>query len=1029
MSSFDSKREVSGIVCFFAAIALTLMYYVPALTGRAGAFVRSIGFGLIGDAAFIIPLFLFYAAIDFFVEKRKGVSYNRLRAVIILMIIVASLFAVSTMNFTYFKSLCMDSHMNIKANKAINMLWKSGIDNSLLKAPESSKFVLSGGLIGGGIATSLYTIAGKTLSILALVVFLLCQIVLIYHISLKKVVKESTHRVAKSINNMNRPQAKTKPYYTNFDKNSGDKINRPQNRPSSGTVNNVATKVNRPVDTRNQMINQAVNPNNAQVKRDPFVKKGMPLDAKSGFISTDDKAFGVVKGDSNIINYENKAVKVDNVQTSVNADFSGAKVQSTGYIEEYKKNVFPSFLKDIASPELTDKKTDFQEVAGFSEGETTITDEIDLLFPNNQVVEDNVSIIAIPEEPADGFGGVVISNYVEPSHVNINASTTSDVVNNHNYIEDDYVDDDLPIEIEDDDTDPYDFSPKEYDYRSVRKSPSNISLTHKDTDDEVVEDEQYKNYVPINAEENTEYKGFSKTEGRLIDTNEVIETVSITIDSPTTTKKETPRRFKKVYKPAPTSLLAPDSAKTNSNNDTELREKAAKLETTLNSFGVKAEVKNITHGPAITRFELTIPAGVKVSKVMTLQDDIQLAMASMSIRIEAPIPGKSAIGIEVPNDKTTAVHLRGLLGKEFMDSSPLTVALGRDIPGKPILCDLAKMPHLMIAGSTGSGKSVCINSILMSILCKSSPEEVRLIMIDPKVVELTVYNGIPHLLMPVVTDPKKAANTLNWAVNEMNRRYQLFAERAVRDFKGYNEAVTYDGEKALPLILIVVDELADLMTVAAKEVEAHIARLAAMARAAGIHMIIATQRPSVDVITGVIKSNIPSRIAFAVSSGVDSRTILDSVGAEKLLGKGDMLYAPLSAPKPIRGQGAFVSDKEVETIVNYLKNNFGSNYDEEIISIIDSATSASASGGGSSDSGSSVDSGDDSLFESAVDVVIEQGRASVSILQRRLGIGYPRAGKLIDELESRGIIGGFEGSKPRKVLITKTDWLEKKAKG
>ncbi len=482
---------------------------------------------------------------------------------------------------------------------------------------------------------------------------------------------------------------------------------------------------------------------------------------------------------------------------------------------------------------------------------------------------------------------------------------------------------------------------------------------------------------------------------------------------------------KPVYKAAPSTLLRPDASDDSGrSSQSALMAQGKKLEDTLASFGVAAKVVNITHGPAITRFELTPGPGIKVSRIVNLTDDLALAMAAVGVRIEAPIPGKSAIGIEIPNSETSAVTLRGLIDTPTFrkNSSPLVAALGRDIPGNPIFCDLAKMPHLLIAGATGSGKSVCINSILISILCKATPDQVKLIMIDPKVVELSIYNGIPHLLAPVVTDPKKAANTLNWAVGEMTRRYGLFAEASVRDFRGYNEELHERKEQELPLILIVIDELADLMQVASKEVEESIARLTAMARAAGIHLLIATQRPSVDVITGVIKANIPSRIAFAVSSQVDSRTILDMVGAEKLLGKGDMLYYPQSAAKPQRGQGAFVSDAEVESVIEYLKaQNLGS-YDPAEAEAITSASAGMSS--------ADRDSGDeDELLPQAVDIVLLAGCASVSILQRRMNIGYPRAARLIDHMQEKGYIGPFEGSKPRKLLISQSQWLEIKAKG
>ena len=545
--------------------------------------------------------------------------------------------------------------------------------------------------------------------------------------------------------------------------------------------------------------------------------------------------------------------------------------------------------------------------------------------------------------------------------------------------------------------------------------------------------------ITINAgNDNTE--GYSRTEGRIIKTSsrDTTEPKKPDIEFAEETKQHeaqlrAQKRKLRNYKPAPTSILAPDiKQRADADLEKKLKAKAHKLEDALKSFGIVAEVVNITHGPSITRFELTLETGTKVSRVTNLQDDIMLAMAAISIRIEAPIPGKSAIGIEIPNDVPTAVQLRGLVEtKEFKASSPLTVALGRDIPGRPIYCDLAKMPHLMIAGSTGSGKSVCINSILTSILVHSSPEEVRMILVDPKVVELSVYNGVPHLIMPVITDPKKAAGALNWAVSEMQRRYKLFEEGAVRDIKGFNEKYKNDPEvEHLPLILIVIDELAELMMVAAKEVETYISRLAALARAAGIHLLIATQRPSVDVITGVIKANIGSRIAFAVTSGVDSRTILDSYGAEKLLGKGDMLYAPMSAPQPVRGQGAFLKDEEVEAVVDCLKKQYGAMYDESIIKDIDRVTAGEdqSSGGSSSGGASGGGSGADDLFNQAVQTVLEYGSASVSVLQRRLGIGYPRAARLVDELEKKKIIGPFEGSKPRKILITETEWLEMQAR-
>ncbi len=468
------------------------------------------------------------------------------------------------------------------------------------------------------------------------------------------------------------------------------------------------------------------------------------------------------------------------------------------------------------------------------------------------------------------------------------------------------------------------------------------------------------------------------------------------------------------YKFPPTSLLSANSSKKGVDSREELRETAIKLVDTLKSFGVDVKLLQVSRGPTVTRYELQPNVGVKVSKITNLSDDIALNLAAESVRIDAPIPGKAAIGIEVPNKEVTSVALRDVIeSDEFKrSSSKLSVALGMDITGKSIIGDIAKMPHVLIAGATGSGKSVCINSIITSILYKADPNEVKLIMVDPKVVELGVYNDIPHLLVPVVTDPKKASGALGWAVSEMTRRYNLFAENGVRDLKGYNEFLELDGEEKLPQIVIIIDELSDLMMVAPKEIEDSICRLAQMARAAGMHLIIATQRPSVNVITGVIKANIPSRIAFAVSSHIDSRTILDSAGAEKLLGKGDMLFMPMGASKPTRIQGAFISDKEVERIVEFIKDTSQAVYDEDIKEKINSTVEIEPD-----------DTDADELLPKAIEIAIASGQISTSMVQRRLGVGYARAGRIIDQMEARGIISGADGSKPRNVLVSSMDEL------
>ncbi len=480
------------------------------------------------------------------------------------------------------------------------------------------------------------------------------------------------------------------------------------------------------------------------------------------------------------------------------------------------------------------------------------------------------------------------------------------------------------------------------------------------------------------------------------------------------------------YRIPPLSLLQKGKAATG-DSSRELKETAMRLQQTLSTFGVKVTITDISQGPSVTRYELQPEQGVKVSKIVGLADDIKLNLAATDIRIEAPIPGKAAIGIEVPNKENMTVALRDLLeSKEFQEfNSNIAFAVGKDIAGKTVVADIAKMPHMLIAGATGSGKSVCINTLIMSILYKAHPDDVKLIMVDPKVVELSVYNGIPHLLIPVVTDPKKASAALHWGVSEMEDRYRKFADYNVRDLKGYNKKIETmpvpEGEerpKKMPQIVIIVDELADLMMVCPGEVEESICRLAQLARAAGIHLIIATQRPSVDVITGLIKANMPSRVAFSVSSGVDSRTILDMNGAEKLLGKGDMLFYPQGYSKPARVQGAFVSDKEVSDVVDYLKNqtlgNTYSNYAEDIEEKIKNIGSSS----GASGSGSGGGGGRDEYFEEAARFIIDKDKASIGMLQRVLKIGFNRAARIMDQLCEYGVVGEEEGTKPRKVLMS-----------
>ncbi len=496
----------------------------------------------------------------------------------------------------------------------------------------------------------------------------------------------------------------------------------------------------------------------------------------------------------------------------------------------------------------------------------------------------------------------------------------------------------------------------------------------------------------------------------------------------TPAEEEEPDKKPEAYCFPPLSLLNESKSQDDAAAAREQSSTAELLIQTLKEFGVSAKVLDISRGPTVTRYELQPSAGVKISRITGLADDIALRLATTGVRIEAPIPNKAAVGIEVPNRVAGSVCLRELIGsKEFAEAgSRMTVALGKDIAGKIVLTDLAKMPHLLIAGTTGSGKSVCTNSMIQSILFHARPDEVRLLLIDPKQVEFGIYNGIPHLLVPVVTDPHKAAGALGWAVTEMLRRYKMFSENNVRDIFSYNELVEDDETREhLPQILIVIDELADLMMVAANQVESNICRLAQMARAAGMHLVIATQRPSVDVITGLIKANIPSRLALTVASAVDSRTIIDTGGAEKLLGKGDMLFMPVGFAKPMRVQGCFVGNREVESVVDFLKSTADNQeYDEAIQQEINRQAQESERSGSKQGTDDDDVGGGDPLLQQAVEVILETGNASTSFLQRRLSVGYARAGRLVDGLERMGIIGPPNGSKPRQVLITRQQWLE-----
>ncbi|MCR4689202.1 MAG: DNA translocase FtsK [Saccharofermentans sp.] len=959
MKRSEEHNEITALVLFFVAILFVLIVFTD-WVGGLGSAIRSFLMGLIGSTAYVLPLFLLYAAIDLFFEKRLGVSKIRIKSVVMFLLGVSAFLAICSMDFTYFESLLFSPEGKIKATAALSLLYKSGSDASLITNVTSSANCIPGGLLGGGIAVALENLISKTGGIILLAFYLVLLVITVFHISLKKTAK-AIGGTAKTVYT-NAQKTRRRQAANRYRVYSNEDTRRPAPaRRSAGRGTTV-------ISYDNKQPSPFVNPApatgpNANV--DPFGST-LPIDRSTGFTDLSSMGLDTHSGTNpGTITYDEREYAV--TDSHPKADFG------------YKTD--PLNIPRANRPK--------QKTLSFLDN--TKEDFIDLTPEADKVIEPEEE--PVPEDPYEV------------------------------------------------DTEDYNGSGYDYD-RSVR-TPF--------VDPNLFGGQQTPAPMPVSAPAPApqpsapDEEGYDQYEGRILKANDAQKQpagADIDYEGKTIRRKADKARNYYRYKPAPTSLLAPDSIE---KKDPQIQEEIERnkriLIDTLQKFGINSEISHVTRGPVITRYEITIDAGTKVSKVTGLRDDIMLAMAAISVRIEAPIPGKSAIGIEIPNKKASAVQLRSLVETpEFRKSPPLNVAIGRDIPGKPMYCNLAKMPHLMIAGSTGSGKSVCINSMLSSILVHSSPAEVRMILIDPKVVELSMYNGIPHLISPVITNPKMAAGSLRWAVEEMGRRYKLFEEAQVRDITGFNEkcdqyrssnnAAANEVEK-LPYILIVIDELAELMMVAAKEVEAYISRLAALARACGIHLLIATQRPSVDVITGVIKANIGSRIALAVSSQVDSRTILDKVGAENLLGKGDMLYAPMTAMHPTRGQGSFLKDSEVEALVEWLNNRYGTDYDEDIIKEIKEAASSDDKGNlpasSSGDEAKGASAGD-ILFNQAVDVVLENNAASISILQRRLGIGYPRAARLVDELEKKKIIGPPEGSKPRKILINRTEWLEIQAR-
>lgn len=796
-----------------------------------------------------------------------------------------------------------------------------------------------------------------------------------------------------------------------------DEINNPQ---KYRNINNNVSKNNFNENQNNNFVNKNLYNDFEHLKCEDNIYKStanIVNDFEQNIKNTKTSDLFEIKSKENFINdvYKKKKVDIPNSNFDIDLKFIDDN------IDEIFENPPEEFLSDNT------ENNNLNNLDNFYNFDKNIENN-DISYKNIENNQDNFinqdinfnENVNIKNDNNAQINNHNIQNYntVYDDTKNNNVDDSLDINTNKNDIlanditlnnEDDPINDDCPFDLD---------SPIQYN-RTINQNinqENQSSYIKKDNDGFTIINQDTHNTMPQKNIQNNHIQNNSTQNNTIQNINEPV-IIKPDVEKMVSISQSEKENIKKEYIFPKLSFLSKNVNETNENNDIELRDNSYILVKTLKSFNVSAQVINISKGPSVTRYELSIEDGIKVSKILGLADNLALSLAASSIRIEAPIPGKSAVGIEIPNKEVKSVFLSEVICAEKFQKFPSKVAfgLGKDITGNVIVTDIAKMPHMLIAGATGSGKSVCINTLITSILYKANPNEVKLMMIDPKVVELSVYNGIPHLLTPVVTEPEKAAGVLNWAVSEMMDRYNLFAQTGTRNLVGYNSLKEEKGEEKLPQIVIIIDELADLMMVAAKEVEASICRLAQLARAAGIHLIIATQRPSVDVITGLIKANIPSRIAFAVSSGTDSRTVLDTVGAEKLLGKGDMLFRSVDMNKPLRIQGAFISDKEVEHIVTFIKDNSSPNYDETIINKIESSSK-------SSDSISSDSS--DEITEDVIAFLVKKGKASTSMIQRQFRIGYNRAARIIEELEDRGIVSSENGSKQRDVLMDRYQYEE-----
>lgn len=957
------RREINGSILLVIGLFLAVTYFIPGTrTGVLGKIFFDFGKGMLGQLAFLLPLLLIYMALDFFVEKRLSRTTHRITHAMILLLIVASFNQIFQIDFELMKSLSLNPQGKSSALTVLRALWLGSINPDLVKGLT----VPCGGLLGGLIGLGLQSLLGQVGAILLLILATLVECILLVNLSLSDLVDRLSQFLKRSAQKtqahlqqqaMER-QARQEQQKTPLPKRSRVALEREQLRAEVLRTTSPPASTQSPSDFYDLEVGQDALATAYQERSQASLSEELGIQPNA-WADLSNQNFGLA-------------------QTRKIPDGMG------GFLSVGEEDLDGTVRSSSEAMGILSRYPEWNAQSALDVTDQSGFETVQLASYDAGGQQHQLNLLG-EEENEEEFK---IPDFLKESMVE--RAPAEQMEEELDRILQDSLQEDL-IELS---------TPEET--QSIRQIEG-LNFASNLVDETLENEETSEQAVPATPSRPS-LAGTRKQDVRVIKKEELHEGTA------------------KPYQLPPVTLLQRSEGGNASRRDREIQAMAKRLEETFRSFSIDAKLVNITSGPSITRFELAPGVGVKVSRIVNMKDDIALSLAAVGVRIEAPIAGKSLVGIEIPNKVTTPVSLRALIDSpDFRESKPLlTAALGRDIAGAPILLDIADMPHLLIAGATGSGKSVCINAILLSLLYRAKPDELKLIMIDPKVVELSIYNGIPHLLAPVVTDPRQAANTLNWAQLEMSRRYKLLAEHSVRNFKAYNELAERQGLEKLPMIVVVIDELADLMATAKNEVEGAIARLTALARAAGIHLIIATQRPSVDVITGVIKANIPKRIAFAVSSQVDSRTIIDTGGAEQLLGKGDMLYPCRESSKPSRGQGAFVSNQEVEAVVSFCAAQAITGYDESLAEDIVSTQSASGT------SQESSQTQQDELFDAAVEIILDSGIASVSILQRRLNVGHPRAGRLVDALEQSGIVGPSEGSKPRKILINRSQWEERK---